>query len=111
MEGQRITGAEIVATRHLLGLSQAEFADAIGVNRHAVKDWESGRFTARPGVATDILALRAQHDAEVDRLVAGAADGIPIELPDRPKPRGWYVALGARVLDRAPDAILHWCEQ
>ena len=60
----QISAAQIAATRHLIGLSQAELADALGVNRHAVKDWESGRFAARPGVIADLAALRAEHDAE-----------------------------------------------
>ncbi len=105
-----MTGAEIAATRHMLGLSQAELADALGVGRHAVKDWESGRFTARPGVAVDLVSLRGQHDTETDRLATGAADGVLIELPRGPRPAGWYLALGARVLDRVPDAMLEWAE-
>jgi hypothetical protein len=28
--------------------------------------------------------------------------------PSEPLPRGWYLALGARVLDREPDAMLEW---
>ena len=103
-----MTGAEIAATRHLLGLSQAELADMLGVNRHAVKDWESSRFNARPGVIADLAHLRAAHDAEVTRLTDGAQNGVVISLPDGPKPRGWYRALGARVIDRVPDAMLDW---
>lgn len=57
---------------------------------------------------TDLQALLAQHTRDVERLTKGAADGIPLELPAGPKPRGWYVALGARVLDREPDAMLDW---
>lgn len=103
-----MTGAEIAATRHLLGLSQSELAAMLNVGRDAVKDWERGRFTARPGVVTDLLALREAHDQEVARLTDGADDGNIIHLPDGPKPRGWYLALGARVLDRVPDAMLDW---
>ncbi|WP_345750136.1 helix-turn-helix transcriptional regulator [Microbacterium rhizophilus] len=103
-----MTGAEIAATRQLLGLSQAELADMLGVSRDAVKSWESDKRNARPGVVADLSDLLAQHTREVERLTRGAADGIPIELPSGPKPRGWYVALGARVLDRVPDAMLTW---
>lgn len=107
---EQMTGAEIAATRHLLGLSQAELGEQLGVSRHAVKDWESGRFSARPGVIVDLRALRGSADAEVARLTNGAVDGIPIYLPNGPKPRGWYLALGARVIDRMPDAMLEWHE-
>lgn len=94
--------AQIAATRHLIGLSQAELAEALNVNRHAVKDWESGRFTARPGVITDLAALRAEHDAELSEL------GQRFEVPSGPRPRGWYLALAARLLDRDPHAEVEW---
>ena len=103
-----MTGPEIAATRHLLGLSQQELASMLHVGRSAVKDWERGRFTARDGVIADLLALRASHDHETNRLAEGAAAGIPIYLPDGPKPRGWYLALAARVLDREPEAQFEW---
>lgn len=105
---ERMSGAEIAATRHLIGLSQAELAAELSCSRDAVKDWESGKLTPRSTLTADIAALRTAHDREVARLADGAADGIPIELPAGPKPRGWYLALGARVLDRQPDAILDW---
>jgi transcriptional regulator with XRE-family HTH domain len=105
---EQMTGAEIAAARHLIGLSQAELAEALSVGRHAVKDWESGRFTARPGVVTELRALLDTHTAEVDRLQVAAADGVPIHLPRGPRPPGWYLALGARVLDRDPGAMLEW---
>ena len=108
---ERMTGAEIAATRHLLGLSQAELAAELNVGRHAVKDWESGRFHARAGVVADLLALREIHDREAARLIQGADDGIIIALPSGPKPRGWYLALGARVIAAVPDAMLDWVEE
>ena len=33
-----------------------------------------------------------------------------IELPAEPMPQGWYRALGARLLDQYPDAMLEWAE-
>ena len=101
------TAAQIAATRHLIGLSQAELAGALGVNRHAVKDWESGRFAARPGVVADLAALRAEHDAELEAMMARTAHGS-VEVPSGPRARGWYLALGARLLDRLPNAQIDW---
>ncbi|WP_300265517.1 helix-turn-helix domain-containing protein [Microbacterium sp.] len=106
----KMTGAEIAATRHLLGLSPTDLAYQLGVSRQSVKDWERGRFTAREGVVGDLYARRAAHDAETARLIHGAQDGVPIGLLSGPKPRGWYLALGARVLDAVPDAMLEWAE-
>lgn len=104
------TAAEIAATRHLLGLSQAELAEELHVSRTSVKDWEAGKFQARRGVIADLGVLRGRHDAEVDRLAEGARDGVLIQIPRGPKPQGWYLALAARVLDRVPDAMLDWYE-
>jgi DNA-binding XRE family transcriptional regulator len=104
----RMTGAEIAATRHLIGLTQNEFADELSVSRQAVTDWERGRFAAREGVCADIGELRRRHDREVARLAEGAGGGVIISLPDGPRPRGWYLALGARLVDRVPDAMLDW---
>ena len=103
-----MSGAEIAATRHLIGLTQQEFADKLGVSRQSVKDWERSKFSARPGVIADITALRHRHDAATRDLVAAAENGTVIGLPDGPEPRGWYLAMGARVIDEVPDAILDW---
>lgn len=106
-----MTGAEIAATRHLLGLTRTDLAGMLKVNPHTIKDWEAGKFQAREGVITELLAIRAQHDQETARLIGGAQDGVIIELPRGPKPPGWYLALGARVLDALPDAMLAWYEE
>lgn len=105
-----MTGAEIAATRHLLGLSQAELAQALDVNRNTVKDWERGAFNARPGVVADLLDLRAHHDIATADAIAAARDGVPLELPQGPRPRGWYLAQAARVLDVVPDADVDWAD-
>lgn len=108
----RMSGAEIAATRHLLGLTRAEFAAKLGVKSpHTVKDWESGRLTARETLSADIHTIRSRHDAEVTRLATAAADGTIIALPGGPEPQGWYLAIGARILDRVPDAILDWADR
>lgn len=104
----RLSGAEVAATRHLIGLTRTELASKLSVNPHTVKDLESGRLRASEGISNDITEIRQQHDRESERLAAAAADGTVIALPTGPEPRSWYLALGARVIDRVPDAILEW---
>ena len=104
-----MTAAHIAATRHLIGLSQAELAEALGVGRHAVKDWESGRFAARAGVIADLAELRAEHDAELAELVAVAEGAELVVVPSGPRPRGWYLALASRLIDRV-DVPIRWAE-
>jgi transcriptional regulator with XRE-family HTH domain len=105
---ETMSGAEMAATRHLLGLSQAELAEALRVSRYAVRDWESGKLSVVPGVVRELGALRAQHDLALRRLLPAAREGVPIELGHEPRPRGWYLALGARVIAAVPDAELSW---
>lgn len=105
-----MSGAEIAATRHLLGLTRREFGAACGVSEQAVKNWENGSSEPYESRIVAVQALRSEHDAETARLAAGAADGVIISLPAGPRPRGWYLALGARVIDRVPDAMLAWIE-
>ena len=104
----RMSPAEVAATRHLLGLSQSELCDLLGIARSTLHDWERGKWRPSAGLQADLLALRAEHDVEVGRLTRGAAEGEVIALVPGSRPRGWYVGLGARVLDRVPGAMLEW---
>jgi DNA-binding XRE family transcriptional regulator len=98
--------AAVLAIRHLVGLSQEQLAAELGVTRHAVKDWESGRFTPKPGVVLDMGRVLAAHDADTEPLIRLARDGMGVPWPTGPRPAGWYVAVAARVLAAVPDAVL-----
>lgn len=66
-----LTGArwEIMAARACSGLSQAEFAQALGVSKRTLENWEQGR--AEPtGAARQLLRLAARFPDTVDRLAA-----------------------------------------
>ena len=104
----RMSPAEVAATRHLLGLSQSELCDLLGIARSTLHDWERGKWRPSAGLQADLLALRAEHDAEAERLADGAADGMIISLTPGPRHLGWSVALGARVMDRVPGAMIEW---
>ena len=100
--------AEVAATRHLLGLSQSELCDLLGIARSTLHDWERGKYRASRGLQADLLQLRADHDAETARLTDGAEDGAVISIGVHQRPRGWTVGLAARVIDRVPGAMIEW---
>ena len=106
-DASTLTAAVIAATRHLVGLSQAEFAPLVGVGRDSIKGWEAGKASPRAQAVSAILSLREQHDREVEAARAFATDGLPVSLGGD-MPRGWYVAVAARLLDTHPDAALSW---
>ena len=103
-----MTPAELAATRHLLGLTAEQLGNELGINPRTIRAWESGKYKPSPGPMDALTAIRAEHDAETDRLTVGAEDGTPIYLPSGPRPAGWYLALAARVIDRVPDAMIDW---
>ena len=100
--------AEVAATRHLLGLSQSELCDLLGIARSTLHDWERGKYRASRGLQADLLQLRADHDAETARLTDGAEDGAVISIGVHQRPRGWAVGRAARVMDRVPGAMIEW---
>ncbi|MBS4097561.1 MAG: helix-turn-helix domain-containing protein [Sulfuricella sp.] len=58
---------EIMAARAHSGLSQAEFAKALGVSKRTLENWEQGR--AEPtGAARVLLKLTARFPDTIDRL-------------------------------------------
>lgn len=60
---------EIMAARAQSGLSQAEFAQALGVSKRTLENWEQGR--AQPtGAARQLLKLAARYPDTVERLSA-----------------------------------------
>lgn len=103
------TGAEAAATRHLIGLSAIQLATALDVKRATINDWERERFTPSIGLREDLADLRERHDRALAALIDyHDNDGGIIALPAAPMPAGWYRALGARLLDHRPNAMLAW---
>jgi len=56
------TAESIAALRATLGLSQAGFADEIGVRQQTVSEWETGRYTPR-GASARLLTMLAEERA------------------------------------------------
>ena len=60
MLGQFESGEDIAALRRFVGLTQTQFALAMGISVHTLRNWEQGR--RRPeGPATALLRIAARH--------------------------------------------------
>lgn len=107
---------EVAATRRLVGLTVEELATMLGVNPRTIRGWEGGRFRPSEGVWAAVQDIRAGHDRETERAGQIVDAGLPLtmsldrDFPIRPVPRGWMVAIAARVLDACPDARIEWAE-
>lgn len=62
VDGLKWRSDSVRATRKLLGLTQREFADRVGVSQISVSFWETGRTTPRPKQQAKILALRSKFE-------------------------------------------------
>ena len=110
-----MTPAEFIARRTLIGLTDKHLAQALSINERSIRGYSSGSYSPSASVAADLDQLVARHTAEVARL---HQSGVVIHLPIAPKergwepgglrPRGWYAAIGARLVDRDPDVMLEW---
>ena len=66
--GQIEGGDDVAALRRFVGLSQSQFAQAMGISVHTLRNWEQGR-TQPDGPARVLLAVIAHHpDAVEDAL-------------------------------------------
>lgn len=58
--GEVESGADIVALRHFVGLTQEQFAEAMAISVHTLRNWEQDR--RRPvGPALGLLRIAARH--------------------------------------------------
>jgi DNA-binding transcriptional regulator YiaG len=72
MLGQFESGADIVALRRFVGLSQTKFAQAMGISVHTLRNWEQGR--RRPeGPAIALLRIAARHPRVILENLRSAA--------------------------------------
>ncbi len=65
----RIAVSDVSKARHKVGLSQAEFAELMGVSRRTLQEWEQGR--RKPSGAAVSLLRIAMERPEVMREVLG----------------------------------------
>ena len=72
MAGEFHDGGDVAALRAFVGLSQVEFAKALGISVHTLRGWEQGR--RRPeGPAIALLRIAARHPKLIRENLASAA--------------------------------------
>ncbi len=60
MQGKFESGADFVALRRFVRLTQEKFAQALGISVHTLRNWEQGRrFPEGPALA--LLRIAAKH--------------------------------------------------
>jgi len=60
MQGRFESGEDIAALRNFVGLTQTEFARAIAISVHTLRNWEQGRRKPE-GPAIALLRIAARH--------------------------------------------------
>ena len=69
MQGRFESGADIAALRTFVGMTQAEFAQAIGISVHTLRNWEQGRRQPE-GPARALLRVAARNPKAVATALA-----------------------------------------
>ena len=72
MQGRFESGEDIAARRKFVGLTQAEFARAIEISVHTLRNWEQGRRKPE-GPALALLRIAARHPRIIRENLQSAA--------------------------------------
>lgn len=70
--GQISSGKDIVALRRFIGMSQVEFAHAMEISVHTLRNWEQGRRTPE-GPALALLKIAARYPRIIRENLDSAA--------------------------------------
>jgi putative transcriptional regulator len=71
MRGELQPG-DVAALRRFIGLTQAQFAEAVGISVHTLRNWEQDRRKPE-GAALALLRIAARHPEVVRENVRSAA--------------------------------------
>jgi putative transcriptional regulator len=85
MRGEIESGEDIAALRRFVGLSQQEFAQALGISVHTLRNWEQDRRKPQ-GPALALLKIAARHPNIVRENLVSAAYFRRVRRPGRPSP-------------------------
>ena len=72
MAGRVESGADVIALRQFIGLTQERFAAAMGISVHTLRNWEQGR-RHPDGPAIALLRIAARHPRVILENVRSAA--------------------------------------
>ena len=70
--GQISGGADIVSLRRFVGMTQKQFAGALGISVHTLRNWEQGRRSPE-GPALALLRIAARHPRVLRENLAASA--------------------------------------
>lgn len=72
MRGQIESGKDVETLRRFVGFTQAQFAQALGISVHTLRNWEQGRrHPDGPGLA--LLRIAARHPRIIRENIESAA--------------------------------------
>jgi putative transcriptional regulator len=60
LRGELAGGDDVIALRRFVGLTQQQFADALGISVHTLRNWEQSRRSPE-GPALALLRIAARH--------------------------------------------------
>lgn len=72
MSGHFESGADIAALRRFVALTQSQFASALGISVHTLRNWEQGR-RQPDGPAIALLRIAARHPRVIRENIKRAA--------------------------------------
>ena len=72
IRGQINPEKDVAALRRFAGLTQEEFAEALGISVHTLRNWEQGRRTPE-GPALALLRIAARHPRVLRENLAASA--------------------------------------
>ncbi len=71
LRGRIAGGDDVVALRHFVGLTQKQFAQALAISVHTLRNWEQGRRNPE-GPALALLRIAARHPRVLQENLAAA---------------------------------------
>jgi putative transcriptional regulator len=86
MRGELETGGDVAALRRFVGLAQTQFAQAVGISVHTLRNWEQGRRHPE-GPAVALLRIAARHPRIIrESLATATSSSTPRSTALAPEP-------------------------